>query len=106
MLPDKNVGCHRTGFVKTCFECVTQHRCRLWTHIIGVDPNTGQEVNAYGCADEFRNKLIIETSQQTRQAGAAIESFRNEMVKRNDLMLQLTVNGHELPKLRGPADDR
>ena len=27
--------------------------------------------------------LMIENSQQTRQAGAAIESFRNEMVKQN-----------------------
>jgi hypothetical protein len=29
--------------------------------------------------------LIIENSQQQRQTGAAVESFRNEMVKSNEV---------------------
>ena len=28
--------------------------------------------------------LLIENSQQSRQAGAAVESFRNEVTKRHD----------------------
>ena len=38
----------------------------------------------YGCAVSYLPLLTIENSQQTRQAGAAIESFRNEMVKSNE----------------------
>jgi len=33
--------------------------------------------------------LMIENSQQQRQTGAAVESFRNEMVKSNDLNTQV-----------------
>jgi len=34
--------------------------------------------------DSFLPMLLIENSQQQRQTGAAIESFRNEMVQAND----------------------
>ena len=37
-----------------------------------------------GCAVAWNPILQIETAQQSRQAGAAIESFRNEMVKANE----------------------
>lgn len=86
-LPDKSIGCHRTGFTKTCHECVVEHHCRLWTHIQGRNPQTGQEMDRYGCADEFMPLLLIENSQQQRQTGAAVESFRNEMVAANERML-------------------
>ncbi len=33
--------------------------------------------------------LMIENSQQQRQTGAAVESFRNEMVKANESSQQL-----------------
>jgi hypothetical protein len=33
--------------------------------------------------------LMIENSQQQRQTGAAVESFRNEMVKTNDVSRQI-----------------
>jgi hypothetical protein len=33
--------------------------------------------------------LLIENSQQQRQTGAAVESFRNEMVKANDASQQV-----------------
>jgi len=32
--------------------------------------------------------LLIENAQQSRSTGAAVESFRNEMVKANDLNRQ------------------
>jgi hypothetical protein len=47
--------------------------------------------------------LMIEGSQQTRQAGAAIESFRNEMVKSNEqhmeFLIQQAKNEQETLKL-------
>jgi hypothetical protein len=47
---------------------------------MGKNPNTGQEVSEWNCAVSWLPMLLIEGSQQTRQAGSAIESFRNEMV--------------------------
>ena len=51
---------------------------------MGKNPNTGQDVNQWDCAVTWLPMLLIEGSQQTRQAGSAIESFRNEMLKLNE----------------------
>lgn len=51
----------------------------------GNNPNTGEEVDDYGCSIAWLPVLMIENSQQQRQTAAAVESFRNEMVKANDV---------------------
>lgn len=93
VLPDKKIWCHRTGFKVLCFDGVTKRNCQLWMQVIGSDPQTGQEVNRYGCADSFMPLLMIENSQMQRQTGAAVESFRNEMIKLNQDRLEGISNG-------------
>lgn len=66
-----------------------EHKCKFYTQIMGKNPNTGEDVNRFDCAVSWLPMLLIEGSQQTRQAGAAIESFRNEMVKSNEVSLRL-----------------
>lgn len=83
MIPERGIGCHRTGFAKSCFDMVTKKRCRLWQQLQGLNPQTGEQINQWGCADQFANMLRIENSQQQRQTAAAVESFRNEMVNVN-----------------------
>lgn len=51
----------------------------------GTDPNTGKEVDEWGCSIAWMPMLLIENSQQQRSTGAAVESFRNEMVKSNEV---------------------
>jgi hypothetical protein len=46
--------------------------------------NTGNQVDEYQCAIAWMPMLLIENSGQQRQTGAAVESFRNEMVKANE----------------------
>lgn len=46
-------------------------------------------MDKFGCVDSFLPMLLIENSQQQRQTGAAIESFRNEMVQSNNANLAL-----------------
>jgi hypothetical protein len=53
--------------------------------IRGNNPNTGEEVDEWGCSMAWLPVLMIENSQQQRQTGAAVESFRNEMVKSNEV---------------------
>ena len=60
-----------------------EHGCSWYIQVMGSNPNTGQEVNEWACAVRWLPMLLIEGSQQTRQAGAAIEAFRNEMVTAN-----------------------
>ncbi len=55
--------------------------CSWFTQVRGTDPNTGKEVDEWGCAVTWLPMLTIENSQQQRQTGAAVESFRNEMAK-------------------------
>jgi hypothetical protein len=79
--PDPSIKCPYTGFAKPCRELALS--CPKFVHIAGHNPNTGEAVNRYGCSDGFLPMLLIENSQQTRQTGAAVESFRNEMVRLN-----------------------
>lgn len=83
MLPDEKVMCHHTGFKMSCFKGVTEHKCSKWLQIMGSNPQTGEEMNRYGCADSFIPLLLIENSQQQRHTGASVDSFRNEMLKLN-----------------------
>ena len=60
------------------------HRCPWWTQVRGVNPNTGEEADRWDCAIALMPMLSIEVAKETRQAGAATESFRNEVVARAD----------------------
>tara|TARA_R100000388_G_scaffold23018_1_gene17495 strand:- start:3139 stop:3360 length:222 start_codon:yes stop_codon:yes gene_type:complete len=51
--------------------------------IAGTNPNDGQPTEEWGCAMAWLPILLIENAQQSRQTGAAVESFRNEMVESN-----------------------
>lgn len=59
-------------------------QCSWMTRVQGVDMNTGNQVDEYQCAVAWMPMLLIENSGQQRQTGAAVESFRNEMVKSNE----------------------
>jgi hypothetical protein len=67
------------------FNPCRQLDCAWFMKIRGNNPNTGQEIDEYGCSVAWLPVLMIENSQQQRQTGAAVESFRNEMVKNNEL---------------------
>lgn len=66
-------------------------KCRFWVNVIGKDPQTGQEINNGDCAMAWTPVLLIENSKVNRETGAAVESFRNEMVKANHTNIQLLV---------------
>ncbi len=61
--------------------------CPAWVQLQGFNPNTGQPMDEWKCSDTWVPLLLIENSQQQRQTGAAVESFRNEMVKGNTQFL-------------------
>lgn len=81
MLPDPKVKCPATGFAKSCRDIISKCDCPKFVSIKGRDPQTGQEVDRHGCVDSFLPLLLIENAQMSRQTGAAVESFRNEVIK-------------------------
>lgn len=71
------------------FEPCKELECAWFLRVQGVNPNTGKEVDEWGCSMAWLPVLMIENSQQQRQTGAAVESFRNEMVKANETSQQV-----------------
>jgi len=67
------------------FEPCRQMECAWFMKVVGNNPNTGKEIEEWGCSMAWLPILTIENSQQQRQTGAAVESFRNEMVKANEV---------------------
>lgn len=59
--------------------------------IEGYDMNTGNRVDEWNCAVAMMPMLLVENSGMQRQTGAAVESFRNEMVKANQASQELFI---------------
>lgn len=64
-------------------------QCSWFTQLRGTNPQTGQEVDEWGCAVTWLPMLLVENSQMQRHTGAAVESFRNEMVRSNRISQEI-----------------
>lgn len=62
------------------------HKCEWWTQVRGKHPQSEEIIDQWGCAIAWMPVLMIENSQQQRHTGAAVESFRNEMVRANEVV--------------------
>jgi hypothetical protein len=92
MATDKKIICPLNG--KKCIEDGAIQdgelvACRFWVHVLGKNPQTGETIDNADCAFCWTPILLIENSQMQRQTGAAVESFRNEMVSTNNSSLAL-----------------
>lgn len=63
-------------------EC-SEHECKFFVNLKGQNPQTGVIEDEWDCTFVFWPILLIENSRVQRETGAAVESFRNEMVKQN-----------------------
>jgi hypothetical protein len=83
--------------------------CAWFTKVVGHDTNTGKEVDEYQCAIGWLPMLLIENSGQQRQTGAAVESFRNEMVRANQVshhILMSTISTADQNVIEAPQTKR
>jgi hypothetical protein len=71
------------------FNPCRQMECAWFMKVVGKNPNTGADIEDWGCSMAWLPILMIENSQQQRSTGAAVESFRNEMVKANEASQQI-----------------
>lgn len=55
--------------------------CGWFIQLRGIHPNTGDPIDEWGCAIAWQPILMIETAQQQRQTGAALESLRNQLAR-------------------------
>ena len=66
-------------------------KCAWYAQIRGTNSNTGQTVDEWGCAVTWMPVLAVEVAQKSNQTGAAVESFRNEVVRANQQNQQLYI---------------
>jgi hypothetical protein len=55
--------------------------CAWFIKVVGKHPNTGVDVEEWGCAVAWLPVMLIENGRLQGQTGAAVESLRNEIVK-------------------------
>ena len=60
--------------------------CAWFIQIKGKHPQTGADVNEWGCSIAWLPLLLVENSSKLNGVQAATESFRNEMVKGQNVM--------------------
>ena len=65
------------------------YRCMWYTQVKGQNPNTGELEDTWSCAISWMPTLQIETSNTNRSQSAALESFRNETVKGQEIFNNL-----------------
>ncbi len=75
-----------------------ERECAWYIKVRGHNPNTGEEMDHWGCAMAWMPVLLIENSQQQRSTGAAVESFRNEMTRTNYAAIEAGLGRPVLPR--------
>lgn len=89
--------------MKTCITCplgsecekiVGDHieRCAWYISLVGTDPTTGDKVDERKCAIAWQPLLAIEANGTGFKVATAIQSLRNETIKRQDIALG-AING-------------
>jgi hypothetical protein len=58
--------------------CV-KHKCVLYAHLIGMNPQTGQPTDEWGCSLAVLPILLVENSNVSRQATASMDKVANEV---------------------------
>lgn len=82
------------------------HDCAWYAHVVGKDPQTGNDMDHWDCAVRWLPIMITEQARQTRGVQAAVESARNEAIKTGEKVEQavrqqpnpLQLIGQMLPK--------
>lgn len=67
-------------------ECI-QHQCEFYIHMIGMDPQTGQPKDEWGCTFRWLPILLTENANQIRQAAASSDKVANEVAKHHGTFL-------------------
>lgn len=66
-------------------KCI-KHQCLWYNMLQGKHPQTGLDVQEWGCSIAWLPLLLVENSSKMTGVQAATESFRNEMVKGQNVM--------------------
>lgn len=71
------------------FDPCKQMDCGWFMKVVGTHPNTGEQLEDWGCAVTWIPVMLMENGKQQHSTASAVESFRNEMVKSNEMGQQV-----------------
>jgi len=78
-------------------ECI-EHDCVMYMRISWVHPQTGLGEDKFACAIPTGVMMQVESARQTRGVQASVDSMRNEVVKRQDVLnAAIEERKHEVP---------
>tara|TARA_R100000742_G_C4249786_1_gene68228 strand:- start:580 stop:870 length:291 start_codon:yes stop_codon:yes gene_type:complete len=66
-------------------ECI-KLECSWFTQLRGVDPQTGKDIDDWGCAIAWLPALLIENSGQQRSTASEVEALRNQIFRKQKEM--------------------
>jgi len=82
-------------------KCI-KHQCIWYNMLQGKHPQSGQNVQEWGCSIAWIPLLLVENTGKQVQTNATVESFRNEMVKAN--MVTLALVNQQNKKKQDPTE--
>lgn len=82
----------RFNLLETEQACI-QHDCEWYIHLIGMNPQTGQPQDEFGCAVSALPILMVENSQQQRQTAASVDKVANEVNKQHKTFIAAITHG-------------
>ncbi len=68
-------------------------KCLWFTHLIGIHPQTGKNIDEWDCAMKWLPILMIENTKETMSLAASIDSFRNETMKGQVAVMHMAAKG-------------
>lgn len=71
-------------------------RCGKYMNVVGTNPQTGELQDQWRCSDVTTALLLIDVIKELRGVHAATNSFRNEMVKDNQALLETSVKFRQI----------
>lgn len=61
-------------------KCI-QHKCALYSHLLGMNPQTGQPSDHWGCSLALLPLLLVENTNMIRQDTASVDKTANQVNK-------------------------
>lgn len=87
------IFCHR-GHPKCKYfdkENGVMKHCSNYINVAGRDPQTGEAVDDWRCADTWTPILLVQNAMLMQSVRQATESFRDEMIKSNQAIGQAVI---------------
>jgi hypothetical protein len=77
--------CPLGGKCERMIDSDTMERCGWYIQLAGQNPQTGEQMDEWGCSMAWLPVLLVENARASSGTSVAVETFRNEMVAQNQI---------------------